>query len=168
MKYTKEEITEFIKESNAIEDVWTDEAIEDSLQAWEWLTEEVETLTLMDILIVHKGILQKLDPKYAGKLRGELGVAVWVGGRESLKFWDVGSRLCDWIRHVNDKKLPQWSEEDIKRFHISYENIHPFGDGNGRSGRLIYCWMRQKINISIHIIYEKEKLKYYDWFREGR
>lgn len=164
MKYTKEEITKFIRESNSIEDVWTEEAIQDSLDAWAWLS-DVETLTLLDILMIHKDILHRLDPKYAGKIRGELGIAIWIGGREGAKFWDVGSRLCDWIRHINEKRIPQWSEEDIKRFHISFEDIHPFGDGNGRSGRLIYCWMREKMNLSIHIIYEKDKQNYYQWFR---
>jgi len=165
MKYSKEDIRKFISESNKIEDVWTEEAIQDSLDAWAWLS-DVETLTLSDILITHKDILYRLDPKYAGKLRGELGVSVWVGGKEGAKFWDVGSRLCDWIRHINDKIIPQWSEEDIKRFHISYENIHAFGDGNGRSGRLIYCWMRQKMNFPIHIIKNDTKFEdYYTWFR---
>ena len=66
---------------------------------------------------------------------------------------------------MNDKKLPQWDEETIKRFHISFEDIHPFGDGNGRVGRLIYCWMREKMGMPIHIIYEKDKQEYYQWFR---
>jgi Fic family protein len=165
MKYTKKEITEFIKESNAIEDVWTDEAITDSLEAWEWLTSEVTTLTLKDILLVHYGILRNIEPDIAGKLRGEIGVDVWIGGRQGARYWDVGSRLCDWIRHINDKKLAQWSGEDIKRMHISFEEIHPFADGNGRSGRLIYCWMRQQLDLPIHIIYENEKQDYYEWFR---
>jgi fido (protein-threonine AMPylation protein) len=165
VQYTKEEITEFIRESNAIEDVWDEQAIKDSLESWEWLNTEVSTLTLKDILIVHHGILRKIDPTIAGKLRGELGVDVWIGGKQGARYWDVGSRLCDWIRHVNDKKMPQWTEEDIKRMHISFEEIHPFADGNGRCGRLIYCWMRQAMDMPIHIIYEKEKHDYYNWFR---
>jgi len=167
MEYTKEEITKFITESNAIENVWTDEAIEDSLKSWEWLTDEVETLTLMDILIVHKQILENLDPEYAGKLRGELGINVGLSNsnHQFPDYWKIGSKMCDWLRHVNDKKLPQWDEETIKRFHISFEDIHCFGDGNGRCGRLIYCWMREKMNMPIHIIYEKDKQTYYQWFR---
>lgn len=167
MKYTEKEIREFLKESNAIEDVWTEEAIEDSLEAWNWLSNEVETLTLMDILIVHRIVLKNLDPEIGGKLRGELGINVGIAftGVQFCDYWQVGSRLCDWLRHVNDKRLVQWSDEDIKRYHVSFEDIHPFADGNGRTGRLIYCWMRQKMGLPIHIIYEKDKQEYYKWFR---
>jgi len=165
MKYTNAEIYEFIKESNAIEDVWDDTSIAESLKAWRYLHNNVGTLYLNDILTAHKYILNRLEPHYAGKLRGELGIDVFIGYHKAVDYWQVGSRVCDWLRHVNDKKLPQWDEETIKRFHISFEDIHPFGDGNGRIGRLIYCWMREKMGLPIHIIYEKEKQEYYKWFR---
>lgn len=166
MKYTKEEITEFITESNAIEDVWDKVSIYESIRAWNHFHNNVGTLTLMDILIAHKLILNRLGSHYAGKLRGEIGVDVSIGGNAAPRYWDVGSRICDWIRHVNYKKLPQWSEEDIKRLHVSFEDLHPFGDGNGRVGRLIYCWMREKQGFPIHIIKEATKYEdYYPWFR---
>lgn len=165
MKYSIKQIQEFIKESNAIENVWTEEAIEESYVAYQHLSFNVETLTLKDILIAHDKILKNLEPQYAGKLRGEIGVDVTMGGRDACEYWKVGSRICDWLRHINEKKLPQWDEEDIKRYHTSFEDIHPFGDGNGRVGRLIYCWMREKMGLPIHIIYEKEKQDYYKWFR---
>ena len=165
MIYTDKEMKLFIKESNAIEDVWTDEALHSSLHAWELLSEGTDTLGLLDILLAHYTLLIDLDPKYAGKLRGEIGADVYIGGQKAPDYWNVGSRICDWLRHVNDKELGEWTEEDIKRFHISFEDIHPFGDGNGRVGRLIYCWMREKVGLPIHIIYEKEKQEYYQWFR---
>ncbi len=163
MKYTKKEITEFIKESNAIEGVWADQAIQDSLQAWEWLTEEMKEITLMDILIAHKGILCKLEPNIAGKLRSELRVDVQVGGRICVRYYDVPNRISQWIVQT---RILKWDDEVIKGIHIAFEKIHPFADGNGRIGRLLYCWMREKANLPIHIIYEKDKQNYYEWFRE--
>jgi len=165
MKYTLEEIREFIKESNAIEDVWTDEAIDESLEAWGYISEEVETLGLMDILIIHKVIMKNLDPEIAGKFRSELGIDVQVGGRPCPRYYEVGNKLSCWITSVNSKKIPIWDEDMIEEMHIQFENIHPFADGNGRSGRLIYAWMREKMGLPIHIIYEKDKQDYYEWFR---
>ena len=165
MKYTEEEVREFIKESNAIEDVWDVESIEESYDSWLWLSEQTGKLTLVDILIAHKGILQRLDPDIAGILRGETGQDVWIGGHKAADPWQVGSKICDWVKRVNDLYPNDWDEGTIKRFHVSFENIHAHVDGNGRIGRLIYCWMRQKANLPIHIIYEKDKNSYYEWFR---
>ena len=40
--------------------------------------------------------------------------------------------LFDWYERIDNKKL-----EDIIEFHVRFERIHPFQDGNGRVGRMI-------------------------------
>ena len=40
--------------------------------------------------------------------------------------------LMDWYNSLTEKKL-----EDIIEFHVRFERIHPFQDGNGRVGRMI-------------------------------
>ena len=40
--------------------------------------------------------------------------------------------LLDWYEKIDNKKL-----EDIIEFHVRFERIHPFQDGNGRVGRMI-------------------------------
>lgn len=167
MKYTEKEIVGFIKESNAIENVWDSRSLHESIRAWNYLSNNISMLTLMDVLIAHKYILKRLEPKYAGKLRGETKTNVSIGGHIAPEYWSVGSKICDWVNHVNTTITPitESLECAIKRFHVSFEDIHPFGDGNGRIGRLLYCWMREKAGLPIHIIYEKEKYDYYEWFR---
>lgn len=51
--------------------------------------------------------------------------------------------------------------EDIIKFHINFELIHPFQDGNGRVGRLIMFRECLKHNIVPFIITDEMKLFYY-------
>ena len=53
-----------------------------------------------------------------------------------------------------------------KASHIAYERIHPFIDGNGRTGRMFMNWQRLKAGLPILVIKEKEKQEYYKWFNE--
>ena len=60
--------------------------------------------------------------------------------------------------------------EDILEFHVKFERIHPFQDGNGRVGRLIMFKECLKHNIVPFIIEDRLKLYYYrgvkEWNRE--
>lgn len=59
---------------------------------------------------------------------------------------DVDSLLDDY------SKLTQVTLEDIIDFHVKFEIIHPFGDGNGRVGRIIMFKECLKNNIMPFII----------------
>lgn len=50
---------------------------------------------------------------------------------------------------------------DILEFHVKFERIHPFQDGNGRVGRLIMFKECLKYNIVPFIIEDNLKLYYY-------
>ena len=56
--------------------------------------------------------------------------------------------------------------EDILDFHFKFEKIHPFGDGNGRVGRIIMFKECLKNNIIPFIILDKDKLFYYRGLKE--
>ena len=66
--------------------------------------------------------------------------------------------------------LPNKTLEDIVAFHVAFERIHPFQDGNGRVGRLILFKECLKNNIVPFIIEDDLKLFYYrglkEWDRE--
>lgn len=61
---------------------------------------------------------------------------------------------------------------DILDFHVRFERIHPFQDGNSRVGRLIMFKECLKYNIVPFIIEENLKLFYYrglkEWYNEKR
>ena len=66
--------------------------------------------------------------------------------------------------------VPKKTLDDILDFHVRFERIHPFQDGNGRVGRLIMFKECLKYNIVPFIIEENLKLFYYrglkEWYNE--
>lgn len=66
----------------------------------------------------------------------------------------------------NYNKIKSITIEYIIDFHHKFESIHPFEDGNGRTGRLIMFKECLKNNITPFIIDEEHKLFYYRGLRE--
>ena len=64
----------------------------------------------------------------------------------------------------NNKKEKTF--DDILDFHVKFERIHPFQDGNGRVGRLIMFKECLKYNIVPFIIEDNLKMFYYRGLKE--
>ena len=56
----------------------------------------------------------------------------------------------------------------IAEAHSNFEKIHPFGDGNGRVGRLIISAMLIKGNIPPAIIRQEKKQLYYTFLNKAQ
>ena len=153
------ELIEFLYQSNLIEDEHRAVALVDSISAWTYMEEwaRPNDLTLKDILNIHEYLMYHIDPRIAGKLRG---VNVRVGSSIRPDHTLVYGLINELLREPAPK-----TEEDIRQWHIKFEEIHPFDDGNGRCGRIIYQWQRKSGGLPIHIIYAKDKDEYYKWFR---
>ena len=82
-----------------------------------------------------------------------------VGGRETVAPEDVHTALRELLDDYND--LSVVTLKDIIAFHVRFERIHPFQDGNGRIGRLIMLKECLKHNIVPFIIDESHKMFYY-------
>lgn len=91
-----------------------------------------------------------------------------VGGRETTLPEDVSTKMKALITEYNAK--PTKTFNDILEFHVKFEQIHPFQDGNGRIGRLIMFKECLKHNIVPFIIEDNLKLFYYrglkEWHKE--
>ena len=64
------------------------------------------------------------------------------------------------------KTLEKVSIKDILWFHVAFERIHPFGDGNGRIGRIIMFKECLKHNIMPFIILDQDKEYYLRGLKE--
>ena len=70
-------------------------------------------------------------------------------------------KLLSWY-----KKIKKITLEDIIEFHVRFEIIHPFGDGNGRVGRMIMFKECLKNNIVPFIVLDKDKPYYIRGLKE--
>lgn len=73
---------------------------------------------------------------------------------------EVEERMTNLLSVYNKKE--KHTIEDIAEFHASYEMIHPFQDGNGRTGRIILFKECLKNDIIPFIIEDKNKGLYYE------
>lgn len=91
-----------------------------------------------------------------------------VGGMATTLPEDVAAEMRALLTAYNTKKLKTLN--DILDFHVRFERIHPFQDGNGRVGRLIMFKECLKYNIVPFIIEDNLKMFYYrglmEWGRE--
>lgn len=91
-----------------------------------------------------------------------------VGGSETTAPEDVERDIKKLLEFYKAKSSITF--EDILEFHVMFEKIHPFQDGNGRVGRLIMFKECLKHNIVPFIIEDNLKIFYYrglkEWTRE--
>ena len=87
-----------------------------------------------------------------------------VGGMDTVLPENVAAEMKALLREYNGKV--ETTFEDILEFHVKFERIHPFQDGNGRIGRLIMFKECLKNNIVPFIIEDNLKMFYYRGLKE--
>ena len=87
-----------------------------------------------------------------------------VGGMETALPEEVADKMKALLTEYNGKEEKTF--EDILDFHVKFERIHPFQDGNGRVGRLIMFKECLKYNIVPFIIEDNLKMFYYRGLKE--
>jgi Fic family protein len=168
----RDDLLEFLQQSNFIEGASAN--IDCAIASWNHLIVE-DVLTSRLIREAHQILMenQKLAKKHRGVFRQE---PVFIGEfkKENLAtHWaNIPSSLDTIIRAINSTiKVKSVLEDSQKthlamQYHVAFEHIHPFLDGNGRIGRIIMNWHLQKLDMPIMIIKEKNKEQYYNWFKQ--
>lgn len=109
-------------------------------------------LDTKSLLSIHKVLMQQTDPANAGRFRDQ---PVWIGGTalgphgadyvgpESKK---VPGLVLDLMEFCNRVDLPALVQVAIA--HAQFETIHPFTDGNGRTGRALVQVLLHRLGVT--------------------
>lgn len=129
-------------------------------------TKTTEELSKEIILLLHQMLIGNIDDSIAGRLR------------QKGEYVRIGTFIATAPEHVErmlEEALIEYSNnyddyfiDKIAKFHLAFETIHPFNDGNGRIGRVIINFQLNKLGFPGIIIRDKEKQIYYRAFKEYR
>ena len=116
-------------------------------------------LSIETILLLHRMLIGGIDDTIAGRFR-TANEYVRVGSHiapapESITEL-IGALLVDYASSDEDYFL-----EKIARFHLEFERIHPFNDGNGRIGRVLIHLQLTKLGYPPLTIRNKGKRNSY-------
>ncbi len=113
------------------------------------------TIDLETILLLHRMLIGGINDNIAGRLR------------KQHEYVRVGNHIAPAPEHVEqliDNLLVEYTSshdvyflERIARFHLEFERIHPFVDGNGRIGRVLIHVQLAKLGYPPVIIRNKGK-----------
>lgn len=118
------------------------------------------------ILLLHKMLIGSIDEKIAGRFR-KLGEYVRVGTHVAPAPEHV-EKMIEAILLEYTSDLTNYFLDKIAKFHLDFETVHPFCDGNGRIGRVLICFQLQRLGFPMIIIRDREKKDYYKSFSEYR
>lgn len=140
-------------------------------RAIDFIVKELENNQKLDIFLIkaiNKEILDRLNDN-AGEFK-----KTWNGiigaDFETATVEKTPMLVKNWIDNLNYRlELCNNDEEKLKEIlqaHIEFERIHPFSDGNGRTGRLIMFYLCFQENISPFVIERKDRGLYMNYLRE--
>ncbi len=110
-----------------------------------------------------------LENKYRGIIRGENDL-VSIGGRTVIPprpedYESFFTRFNGGLQQLNPRSIREILCY-LAKTHVEYESMHPFADGNGRTGRNIVNYGLSYFSLPVLVFTNQDKGKYYAGFIE--
>lgn len=137
-------------------------------RVFEYIRKNLKTIEVNkeSILFLHNMLISTIDESIAGRYRKE-GEFVRVGTHIAPAPEHV-EKMVENILLEYSSAIDSFVIEKIARFHLDFETIHPFNDGNGRIGRVLINLQFMQAGFPPVIIRDKEKADYYKTFKSYR
>ena len=167
------DLEEFVRQSNMIEGEPTEPGhplFDDHLRVAERVFADPYHFATRP-LYIHEQLMASQPSKFPGEMRQ---CRIYVGGNEKMPPIFVRPEMNRWLDMV-DSGLPSgMNTGDRKKWcwemHHRFEWIHPFIDGNGRTGRLLLNALRYCSGLPWYTVQYKDRFAYYrsieEWERE--
>lgn len=116
------------------------------------------------ILLLHQMLIGGISDQIAGRFR-EKGEYVRVGAHVAPAPEKIENMIENiLLKYSSD--IEGYFLDKVAKFHLDFETIHPFNDGNGRVGRVLINFQLQKLGFPNIIIRNREKKDYYEAFND--
>lgn len=124
-----------------------------------------EPLTEWQIKNIHSLVLRGIDRGEAGRYRRENGVIAGASTTppDFLRLDEEMQHLMTWYEQAGQLHPIERAAE----LHTRFVKIHPFVDGNGRTGRLLLNFELMKFGYPPAVIRKEDRLAYYDALDEA-
>ena len=130
--------------------------VQNSLRAFEFIRSKKFKINQKNIKKLHQIITVNLDVKQGYKKR-----KIIVNNKETVSPDDVKKELQNLIKHYQENKKIAHRFFEAIDFHVRFERIHPFEDGNGRVGRMILIYMLQQSGYGLILFKLQNRQKYF-------
>ncbi len=95
-------------------------------------------------------------------------IARFPGGVKPPTWPEVDALMRDWVGDVSAlRNLTAPLPEELARIHNQFERVHPFLDGNGRTGRLVLNLLLGRLGYPPAIIFKRERDRYLQAMRKA-
>jgi len=118
------------------------------------------------ILFLHQMLMGDINDKISGRFRGP-GEYVRVGTHIAPVPEQVEKLIASILTEYTSN-FSTYFLDKIAKFHLDFETVHPFCDGNGRIGRVLISYQLQRLGFPMIIIRDREKKEYYKSFSDYR